>query len=79
MTFIVKLLFVLIVGQRFSNWEARTVLREGANGNQKPSCWAILRGLPAGLLLGEVRMLTIILKGGVETQSLKTTSVGYVV
>ena len=29
--------------------------------------------LPAGLFLGEARMLTIILKGGVETQSLKTT------
>ena len=41
--------------QRFSNWEARlpreprTILRGGANGNQKPSCWTIFRGLPAGL------------------------------
>ena len=32
-----------------------------------------LRGLSAGLFLGEARMLTIILRGGVETQSLKTT------
>ena len=31
--------------------------------------------LPAGLFFGEARMLTIILKGGVETQSLKTTDV----
>ena len=31
------------VGQRFSNWEARTILRGGANGNRKPSCWTILR------------------------------------
>ena len=35
-----------------------------ANGNRK---------LPAGLFIGEARMLTIILKGGMETQSLKTT------
>ena len=59
--------------QRFSNWEARTILRGGANINRKPSCWTILRGLPGGLLLGEARMLTTILKGGGETQSLKTT------
>ena len=39
----------------------------------------VTKNLSAGLLLGEARMLTIILKGGVETQSLKTTAVGYVV
>ena len=60
--------------QRFSNWEARTILRGGANVNQKPSSWTILRGLPAGLFLGEARMQTTISKGGVETQSLKTTA-----
>ena len=34
----------------------------------------LTENLPAGLFLGEARMLTTILKGGVETQSLKTTA-----
>ena len=33
----------------------------------------LTENLPAGLFLGEARMLVTILKGGVETQSLKTT------
>ena len=37
----------------------------------------VTENLPAGLFLGEARMLTIILKGSVETQSLKTTAMGH--
>ena len=35
----------------------------------------VTENLSTGLFLGEARMVTIIPKGGVETQSLKTTAI----
>ena len=51
-----------------------SVFQTGRRGLFLGEAQMLTANLPAGLFLGKARMLSTILKGGVETQSLKTAA-----